>query len=128
MTRVFVPIDAAALAVGADQVARATASDAVEVVRTGSRGLFWLEPMVEVESPEGRIAYGPVTPGDVPGLFAAGFLSGGAHPLRLGRPEDHPWLDGQRRITFARCLTLTTFSPMTCAAMANPCCQTLRPV
>ena len=68
MTRVFIPGDAGALAVGADEVAaRSNASpragSSVEIVRNGSRGLFWLEPMVEVETAAGRIAYGPVTPG-----------------------------------------------------------------
>ncbi|MGI9170390.1 MAG: formate dehydrogenase beta subunit [Caulobacteraceae bacterium] len=109
MTRVFVPKDSAAVAVGAEGVARAIASEAarrgvaVELVRTGSRGMFWLEPMVEVETAGRRIAYGPVTALDVAGLFTAGFLEGGAHTLRLGRPEQHPWLAGQTRITFARC-------------------------
>ena len=67
-TRVYVPRDAAALAMGADAVASLLrqAGD-VEVVRTGSRGLFWLEPMVEVATAEGRIAYGPVTVADISG-------------------------------------------------------------
>ncbi len=103
MTRVFVPKDAAALAVGADRVARALARGGVEVVRTGSRGLFWLEPMIEVETSRGRIAYGPIEAVDVAGLFGAGFLDGGDHPKRLGRPQDIPWLAGQTRVTFARC-------------------------
>jgi formate dehydrogenase iron-sulfur subunit len=106
VTRVFVPKDAAALALGADAVAAAltAAPDAqATVVRTGSRGLFWLEPMVEVETPEGRIAYGPVEVGDVPGLLEAGMLTGGAHRLRLGRPEQLPFLMRQTRLTFARC-------------------------
>ena len=103
MNRVFVPRDAAALAVGADAVARAIAERGVEVVRTGSRGMVWLEPMIEMDTPSGRIAYGPVTAKDLPRLFEADFLTGGEHPLRLGRPEDHPWLSGQTRITFARC-------------------------
>ena len=75
----------------------------VEVVRTGSRGLFWLEPMVEVATAEGRIAYGPVTVADISGLLDAGMLTGGAHPLRLGRPEELPFLAQQTRLTFARC-------------------------
>jgi len=102
VTRVFVPRDAAALALGADQVAAALAGHAA-VVRTGSRGLFWLEPMIEVETAEGRIAYGPVAPGDVPDLLASGMLDGAAHSLRLGKPEDLPFLARQTRFTFARC-------------------------
>jgi len=101
--RVFVPRDAAALALGADTVAGLLRQAGnVEVVRTGSRGLFWLEPMVEVETAQGRIAYGPVGAGDVPGLLGV-LPTGGAHRLRLGRPEDIPYLARQTRLTFARC-------------------------
>ena len=108
-TRFFVPCDAAARAVGADKVAIALRAEAerqgieIEVVRTGSRGLFWLEPMVEVESPGGRIAFGPVAARDVPGLLAGGLPIGTRHPLYLGRPEDIPFLKRQTRLTFARC-------------------------
>jgi len=101
--KVYIPRDAAALALGADAVAAALVKPGIETVRTGSRGLFWLEPMIEVETPAGRIAYGPVTEADVPGLLAAGLLDGGAHKLRLGRPEDIPFLARQTRLTFARC-------------------------
>ena len=101
--KVYIPRDAAALALGADAVAAALVKPGIETVRTGSRGLFWLEPMIEVETPAGRIAYGPVTQADVPGLLAAGLLDGGAHKLRLGRPEDIPFLARQTRLTFARC-------------------------
>ncbi len=102
MTRVFVPRDAAALAMGADAVAAALAGHA-DVVRTGSRGLFWLEPMIEVETAAGRIAYGPVEAADVPALLADGLLQGTARPLRLGAPEEIPFLARQTRLTFARC-------------------------
>jgi formate dehydrogenase iron-sulfur subunit len=109
-TLVFVPQDAAALSLGADQVATAIAAGApagqtgpgVSVVRNGSRGMCWLEPLVEVATAEGRIAYGPVTPRDVPSLFAAGFLAGGDHPLRLGPVEAIPYFARQERLTFAR--------------------------
>jgi formate dehydrogenase iron-sulfur subunit len=75
----------------------------VQIVRNGSRGLLWLEPMVEVETAEGRIAYGPVTVEDIASLISADFLAGGAHKLRLGNIEDHPYLKNQERLTFARC-------------------------
>ncbi|WP_430396393.1 formate dehydrogenase beta subunit [Ferrovibrio sp.] len=107
--RIYVPRDAAAKAVGAEKVAAAIKAAAakrdqhIEIVRTGSRGLFWLETMIEVETPAGRIAYGPVSEADVPSLFEAGLLIGAAHPLRLGRPEDIPFLKRQTRLTFARC-------------------------
>jgi formate dehydrogenase iron-sulfur subunit len=109
MTRIFVPKDAAALAVGADKVAKTIAEFAMErgkevtLVRTGSRGMLFLEPLVEVETALGRIAYGPLAPRDVASLFDADFLAGGAHPLRIGRPEEHPFLARQTRLTFARC-------------------------
>ncbi|OIR16733.1 NADP-reducing hydrogenase subunit HndC [mine drainage metagenome] len=105
---VYVPGDAAALALGADDVAAAITIAAakrgtkIRLVRNGSRGLFWLEPLVEVATAQGRIAYGPVTADDVPGLFAAGFISGGKHPLRLGNIETVPYLARQRRVTMHR--------------------------
>ena len=106
---VYVPCDSAAVSVGADDVAEAIARTAqlrsianVRIVRNGSRGMFWLEPLVEVTTPSGRIAYGPVTERDVAGLFDAGFLEGGAHQLRLGPTEDIPYLKNQERLTFAR--------------------------
>ncbi|MDB5569493.1 MAG: formate dehydrogenase, partial [Hyphomicrobiales bacterium] len=75
---------------------------ALEIVRTGSRGLLWLEPMVEVATPLGRVAYGPVSAGDVPGLLDAGLLDGAPHALALGPTEDIAWLKGQQRLTFAK--------------------------
>jgi formate dehydrogenase iron-sulfur subunit len=100
---IYVPRDAAALALGADAVAAALTKSGIRIVRTGSRGLFWLEPMIEVATPAGRIAYGPVSAADVPGLIDAGLLEGGAHKLRLGRPEEISFLARQTRLTFARC-------------------------
>jgi formate dehydrogenase iron-sulfur subunit len=107
MLKLFVSKDAAALSVGAERVARMLSAEtrsrgiAAEIVRTGSRGLFWLEPMVEVATPAGRVAYGPVKPSDVVSLLDA--LSGtGAHPLCLGPVENIPFLARQERLTFAR--------------------------
>ena len=105
---IYVPKDAAALSVGADRVARAVVDEArargirLNVKRNGSRGLLWLEPMVEVETSQGRVAYGPVSVADVPGLFDARFLEGGAHPLHHGPTEQIPYLKQQQRLTFAR--------------------------
>jgi formate dehydrogenase iron-sulfur subunit len=106
--RVCVPRDATALSLGADAVAKAIATEgkrtgaAVQVVRTSSRGLFWLEPFVEVETKQGRIGYGPVEPGDVADLFAKGFLQGNAHRLGQGKVEAIPFLAKQERLCFAR--------------------------
>jgi formate dehydrogenase iron-sulfur subunit len=103
--RVFVPCDSAALAVGADEVAQAllaAAGERIDLVRNSSRGLFWLEPLVEVQTPQGRIAYGPVAPEDVAGLLQAGLLDGGEHALRHGVTEQIPYLALQERLTFKR--------------------------
>ena len=106
--RIFIPRDAGAVAVGADDVAIALEQAAeqrglaIEIVRTGSRGLYWLEPMVEVATVKGRIAYGPVGVADVPSMFEA-MASNGPHALRLGVAEEIPWLKRQTRLTFGRC-------------------------
>jgi formate dehydrogenase iron-sulfur subunit len=106
--RVYVPRDAGAVAVGADQAAAALQSAAqkrgidIEIVRTGSRGLYWLEPMVEVATPGGRVAYGPVNAGDVPAVLES-MLEDKPHALRLGLAKEIPWLKRQTRLTFARC-------------------------
>jgi formate dehydrogenase iron-sulfur subunit len=106
--KIYVPRDATAMALGADGIARAIAETArdrgveIELVRNGSHGLFWLEPLVEVVTMGGRIAYGPVKAGDVAGLFDADFLHGGAHVLRLGAVKDQAWFKNQDRLCFAR--------------------------
>ena len=108
--KVFVPRDAAARSVRADEVAervRAAAASAgaeVDVVRNGSRGMLWLEPLVEVETAEGRIGYGPVAPEDIDGLVAAGMLMGAARSegTYLGLVDELPWMKRQQRLTFAR--------------------------
>src|SRR5579883_2967507 len=106
--KVYVPRDATALALGAESVARAIAQQAqargapVQLVRNGSRGMFWLEPLVEVATDNGRLGYGPVCVTDVPSLFEADFLHGGAHRLALGRTEEIAYLKRQERLCFAR--------------------------
>ncbi|MDE2578369.1 MAG: formate dehydrogenase [Hyphomicrobiales bacterium] len=106
--RVYIPKDAAALSVGADAVAAAIKNEAqkraipVEIIRTGSRGMLWLEPLVEVATARGRIAYGPITPDDVHSLFDADFLHGGAHERTHGHVEEMDWMKRQARVTFAR--------------------------
>jgi formate dehydrogenase iron-sulfur subunit len=105
---VYVPGDAGALSVGAGEVARAITAEAarrripVKLVRNGSRGVYWLEPLVEIATAQGRLAYGPVSVADVAGLFDADFLNGGSHALSLGAAESMAWLKGQQRLTFER--------------------------
>jgi formate dehydrogenase iron-sulfur subunit len=103
MVTVFVSRDSAARSVGADEVAaRIAADERANVVRTGSRGMLWLEPLVEVDTPRGRIGYGPVRPEDVDELLDAGLLDAAESPSCIGPVEDYPWLADQRRVTFGR--------------------------
>jgi formate dehydrogenase iron-sulfur subunit len=101
---VYVPRETAAVSMGAHEVAeKLSALESVNVVRNGSRGMSWLEPMVEVVVDEQRIAYGPVTVADIDGLLAANFLEGGEHDLKVGPVEDIPYFKNQERWTFRRC-------------------------
>jgi len=108
--RLFVPGDMAAVAVGADDVALALrvaatkAGLAVQIVRNGSRGLFGLEPLVEVQTASGRIGFAGVAATDVPALVAADLFEGSnRHPKCIGDPSDLPFFRRQTRLTFARC-------------------------
>ncbi|CAB4808720.1 unannotated protein [freshwater metagenome] len=107
-TVVYIPNDSAAISIGADQVAALVAQEAVKrslkvtIVRNGTRGALWLETLIEVSTPQGRIAYGPVQPEDVSSLFDADFLNGGAHPLALGLTDQIAWFAGQDRVTYRR--------------------------
>ena len=105
---ICVPRDSAALAVGADRIARRIAEVAaargieITLVRNSSRGLFWLEPLVEVATAAGRVGYGPVEVDDIDSLFDAGFHAGATHARSVGLIEDLPYLKNQERLTFAR--------------------------
>ena len=102
--KIYVPRDAAARGLGADEVAAAILSEAakrgvtVELVRNGSRGMVWLEPLVEVVTDAGRLAFGPMTVADIPALYDD--LS--QHPKALGLTDALPWMAKQTRLTFAR--------------------------
>jgi formate dehydrogenase iron-sulfur subunit len=108
MIRIFVPRDSAARSIGSDEVAAAIEAGLrdrgidAEIVRNGSRGMLWLEPLVEVETAAGRVGYGPVAPRDVAGLLDAGFAEGADHALSLGLVDQIDWLASQQRVTFAR--------------------------
>ncbi|MDR5855110.1 NADH-ubiquinone oxidoreductase-F iron-sulfur binding region domain-containing protein [Caballeronia sp. LZ062] len=108
MTRIYVPCDSSALALGADRIAKAIASEAqqrgidVQIVRNGSRGLLYLEPLVEVETAQGRVGYANVEEADIAALFDAGFHEGGAHEKSVGVVDEIPYLKKQQRLTFAR--------------------------
>ncbi|TLP73603.1 NADH-quinone oxidoreductase subunit NuoF [Pseudomonas nitroreducens] len=108
MLKLFVPCDSVARAVGADEVTDALVAEAerrqlpLDIQRTSSRGLYWLEPLLELESDAGRLGFGPLTVDDVPALLDA--LSGdpASHPLALGLVEELPYLKSQQRLLFAR--------------------------
>jgi NADH:ubiquinone oxidoreductase, NADH-binding (51 kD) subunit len=109
--KIYIPRDSGAIALGANEVARALKAEIAargldaRIIRNGSRGLYWLEPMMELETPAGRVAFGPVKPSDVPSILEHHLSSGGLppHSLDLGRPEELPYLARQTRLTFARC-------------------------
>ena len=100
--KLYIPRDAAARALGAEDVVAAVQAEAarrgvtVQIIRNGSRGMVWLEPLVELDTPDGRMAFGPMQPEDVAQIFDGG-------PLALGPTEALPWLAAQTRLTFARC-------------------------
>ncbi len=109
VTRIYVPRETSAISVGADEVAIEIAREAkrtgarIALIRNGSWGASWLEPLVEVEVDGTRIAYGNVSPSDVGPLFAAGLVQGGEHERRLGPVNEIPYLIEQDRWTFWRC-------------------------
>ena len=114
--RIYIPRETSAVSVGANDIAVATAAEAkrrganIELVRNGSWGACWLEPLVEVQVDDKRIAYGNVTVEDIPGLFDAGFLEGGDHDKRLGPINEIDYLVSQDRWTFWRCGLIESLS------------------
>jgi formate dehydrogenase iron-sulfur subunit len=114
--RLYISCDAAAVSVGAEDIAAAINMEAsrrgvrLEIIRTGSHGMLWLEPLMEVERPEGRIAFGPVSPKDAASVFEAILASRSDHPLCLGLTEELPWMKSQQRLTFARIGTINPLS------------------
>ena len=108
-TRIYIPRETTASSLGAELLVHAITTEAkyrnipIEIVRNGSRGACFLEPLIEVETATGRVGYGPVQSEDIADLFDADFLKGGKHKLSLGNVEALPWFKNQERLTFARC-------------------------
>ena len=101
---VYIPRDSVAVALGADEVAAAFEQRGVKIVRTGSRGMHWLEPLVEFVHKGARWGFGPVGVGDVASLCAAIAASDpAAHSFSIGAIDAHPWMKQQTRLTFGRC-------------------------
>lgn len=105
MINVYVSRDTASISMGANDVAEAIEAlpEDIKIIRNGTWGMTYLEPLVEVETDKGRIAYGPVTVADIASLYDAGFLSGANHGLCHGLTSDIEYLKNQERLTFARC-------------------------
>ena len=124
----YVPQDAAALSVGADAVAEAIRIEAgkrgiaARIIRNGSRGMLWLEPLVEVATQEGRMAFGPVEVDDVPALFDAGMAEGRGG---LGPTEDLAFLKAQTRFTFARCGVIAPACRAASASVPSTYCSAI---
>jgi formate dehydrogenase iron-sulfur subunit len=106
--KVYIPQDSASKSVGADQVAieiakvAATNNLDIEVIRNGSRGMLWLEPLIEVETKNGRVGFGPISVSDIQSLIDQDFLKNQTHPLCIGLVDEYPWLKDQQRLTFKR--------------------------
>ena len=117
MITVYVPRDSAATSVGADEVAVALEREAarsgqqIRLVRTGTRGMLWLEPLVEIETDRGRVGYGPVRPEDVADLVSAGMLQGATNELNVGLVDELPWMRDQQRLCLARVGVTDPLSP-----------------
>ena len=69
--------------------------------------MLWLEPLVELDSPSGRIGFGPLTHADADEVLALG----AEHPAYLGVLDSHPWLARQTRLTTARLGLVDPASP-----------------
>ena len=99
--RIYIPGDSAAQSVGADLVAVAIAAEAakrnldIQIIRNGTRGALWLEPLVEVELGGKRIGYPNVT------SDSAAAVLDGTHES-IGEVEKFDWLASQDRITYKR--------------------------
>ena len=108
-TKIFIPRDTASISMGGDEVAKKIEKIAqkqkkeVTIIRNGTWGMSWLEPLIEIEVKNHRIAYGPVSEEDVIDLFNADFLNGGTHPLKLGNTDQIDYLKNQQRWTFRKC-------------------------
>lgn len=109
LTKIYIPRDTTSCALGADRVAQAIQRViekrqlSLQIVRNGSRGLYWLEPMIEVETEQGRVAYGPITMDKVDDFIATEcWQRNESHPLYLGLTEELDFLKNQQRLTFAR--------------------------
>ena len=110
MIDVFVPQDTTALALGSDgiaslltQLSKSRGLD-LNLTRNGSRGMFWLEPLLEVDLEGIRVGFGPMTLSDVPSVLIAlesntNEVSDINHPLFLGPVENIEYFRTAGRIS-----------------------------
>ena len=104
--KIYIPHDTSSISLGADEIAAAIAErfPDFDIVRNGSRGLYWLEPLIEIETSKGRVGFGPVTVDDLPSLFNSGFPENASkHPLYLGKIDDLDAIKRQNRLAFTHC-------------------------
>jgi formate dehydrogenase iron-sulfur subunit len=92
-TRLYLSNDTSSQAVGAGHLAEQLRKRTdVEIIRTSSRGAFFLEPMIERDSPVGRVAWYNVVPEDLSHIVAG----------TGGTPVDAlPYFTKQTRHTFS---------------------------
>ncbi len=116
MKHIYLPRETTAISLGANNLEIELNREAnlrnidIKIVRTGSRGAAWLEPLIEVEKGNTRIAYGPITTKDISSLFDADFLNAGDHKLKIGDPMSLPWFQKQQALIFSRCGTQESLS------------------
>ncbi len=116
MTKIYLPRETTTLSLGVEELISAIEHEAaargiaIQILRNGSRGAAWLEPLLEIDFNGKRLGYGPVTASQIQSLFEADFLNAGEHELKLGEISDIPWFKQQQRLTFSRCGEIESLS------------------
>jgi formate dehydrogenase iron-sulfur subunit len=100
---IYIPCDSSSISVGAENIKNIISDHLPEakIKRTGSYGLYWLEPMIEVEKDNRRIAYGPLDNNSIIELIKCDFSE--QHSLCLGPTHSIDKLKLQNRLTFKNC-------------------------
>ncbi len=93
IARLYLSNDTSSRAAGAERLAEHLRTRAdVQLIHTSSRGAFFLEPMIERDSPTGRVAWCHVALDDLPNII----MGTGGMPV-----DAIPYLAKQTRATFA---------------------------
>ena len=99
--RVFIPQDSISIALGADLIAKKIAQSGHEIIRNSSRGLHFLEILIEVEIDGARHGFGPISTNEIEDLIASNFAK--SHPKYLGIVDELKLIKSQNRLSFAKC-------------------------